>query len=159
MKTLTKKSAITMAQNWVLSEATKHNTTEVIRSVCHIIIIDGEHAPKANVFLATLFDEIYANDKKAGASFRTMLGRESKKVGKEYGKHENGLTVKDGQVIDIKPRNRSGANDENEDGTPRDSKQVEAINDDIQRLERLVLSCDDVADRSALKRAIALMSK
>ena len=45
-----------MAQNWVLSEATKHNTTEVIRSVCHIIIIDGEHAPKANVFLATLFE-------------------------------------------------------------------------------------------------------
>ena len=66
-----------MAQNWVLSEATKRSTTEVIRSVCTLIICKDKSADKAGVFLATLFEEIYANDKKAGASFRTMLGRES----------------------------------------------------------------------------------
>ena len=52
-----------------------------------------------------------------------MLGRESKKIGTEYGKHENGLTVKDGRVIDIAPRNRPSASDENADGSARDSKQ------------------------------------
>ena len=160
MKTLTKKNAVSMAQNWVLSEATKRSTTEVIRSVCTLIICkDEKYMDKAGVFLATLFEEIYANDKKAGASFRTMLGRESKKIGKQYGKHENGLTVKDGRVIDIAPRNRQGASDKNEDGSARDSKQVQDINDDIKRLERIMNACDDVADRSALKRAIASMVK
>lgn len=159
MKTLTKKNAVVMAQNWVLSEATKRSTTEVIRSVCTLIICKDKSADKAGVFLATLFEEIYANDKKAGASFRTMLGRESKKIGTEYGKHENGLTVKDGRVIDIAPRNRPSASDENADGSARDSKQVESINDDIQRLQRIMNACDDVADRSALKRAIALLAQ
>lgn len=159
MNALTKKKAVAMAQDWVLSEATKRSTTEVIRSVCTLIICKDKSADKAGVFLATLFEEIYANDKKAGASFRTMLGRESKKIGKEYGKHENGLTVKDGRVVDIAPRNRQGASDKNEDGSARDSKQVQDINDDIKRLERIMNACDDVADRSALKRAIASMVK
>jgi len=159
MNTLTKKNAVVMAQNWVLSEATKRSTTEVIRSVCTLIICNDKSADKAGVFLATLFEEIYENDKKAGNSFRTMLGRESKKIGKEYGKHEDGLTVKEGKVTDIIPRNRSGASDENADGSARDSKQVESINNDIQRLERIMNACDDVADRSALKRAIALLSQ
>jgi hypothetical protein len=159
MKTLTKKHAVVMAQNWVLSEATKRSTTEVIRSICTLIICKDKSADKAGVFLATLFEEIYANDKKAGNSFRSMLGRESKKIGIEHGKHENGLTVKDGKVTDIIPRNRQGASDKNADGSARDSKQVESINDDIKRLERLMNACDDVADRSALKRAIALLAK
>lgn len=159
MNTLTKKNAVVMAQNWVLAESTKRSTTEVIRSVCTLIICKDKSADKAGVFLATLFEEIYANDKKAGNSFRTMLGRESKKIGTEHGAHENGLTVKDGKVTDIIPRDRPSASAENADGSARDSKQVENINDDIQRLERMMNACDDVADRSALKRAIALLAQ
>ena len=159
MNTLTKKNAVVMAQNWVLAESTKRSTTEVIRSVCTLIICKDKSADKAGVFLATLFEEIYANDKKAGNSFRTMLGRESKKIGTEHGAHENGLTVKDGKVTDIIPRDRPSASDENADGSARDSKQVQDINDDIKRLERLMNACEDVADRSALKRAIALLAQ
>ena len=55
MKTLTKKNAVVMAQNWVLSEATKRSTTEVIRSVCTLIICKDKSADKAGVFLATLY--------------------------------------------------------------------------------------------------------
>ena len=159
MNTLTKKNAVVMAQNWVLAESTKRSTTEVIRSVCTLIICKDKSADKAGVFLASLFEEIYANDKKAGNSFRTMLGRESKKIGTEHGAHENGLTVKDGKVTDIIPRDRPSASDENADGSARDSKQVQDINDDIKRLERLMNACEDVADRSALKRAIALLAQ
>ena len=118
---------------------------------------------KARDVLVKLFKAL-AHNEKAVASIRTQFNTLSKRVKKANGEENpRALTVKDGELVDVVPRNKGG----NGGGEGESSQMVANLNapvqptangDAVEHLRALLKASKCVKERATFKIAIAAIA-
>ena len=162
MTTLTIKNAKTIAGEFISAQGTR-DTVLAILDNAYKLHLSGDK--KATKFIVTIWDSV-ASDKKAIASLRTMFNRVTKKINKAEGISEKACTVKNGEIVEVTPRVKKGADSggESESG---ESANAEPVKDDasaprysiaFQELTRMLKREKDEKKREALEVALTLLA-
>ena len=160
---LNEKTIPTLAKGWVAGVNNKGKMQEALIEAFEAWIINKDI--KARDVLVKLFKAL-AHNEKAVASIRTQFNTLSKRVKKANGEENpRALTVKDGELVDVVPRNKGGKGGGEGEG---ESSQMVAsasapeqptINGEaLKHLRAMFEASKCVEDRAALKIAIAAIA-
>jgi len=158
---LNEKTIPTLAKGWVAGVNNKGKMQEALIEAFEAWIINKDI--KARDVLVKLFKAL-AHNEKAVASIRTQFNTLSKRVKKANGEENpRALTVKDGELVDVVPRNKGG----NGGGEGEGAQMVANLNapvqptangDAIEHLRALIKSSKCVKERATFKIAIAAIA-
>jgi hypothetical protein len=160
MTTLTIKNAKLLADNFITAQGTRDNVIDTLITSYNAHL---DKDAKATKFLVSFWNAV-STDKKALASLRTMFNRVSKKINKERGISELACTVKDGKIVEVTPRNKTGKDDQGE--TAENGSSVETIKADnkgkyklaMRQLEAMLKAEKDEKKAEALDVALNLLA-
>ena len=158
---LNEKTIPTLAKGWVAGVNNKGKMQEALIEAFEAWIINKDI--KARDVLVKLFKAL-AHNEKAVASIRTQFNTLSKRVKKANGEENpRALTVKDGELVDVVPRNKGG----NGGGEGEGAQMVANLNapvqptangDAIEHLRALIKSSKCVKERATFKIAVAAIA-
>lgn len=162
MTSLTIKNANTIGSKFISAQGTRDTVLAILDNVYKLHLNGDEKATK---FIVALWESI-ASDKKALASLRTMFNRVSKKINKAEGISEKACTVKDGKIVEVTPRNKSGKGGQGEGETADNGSSVETIKADslakyklaMRQLESMLKAEKDEKKAEALDVALNLLA-
>lgn len=158
---LNEKTIPTLAKGWVAGVNNKGKMQEALLEAFEAVVIHKNI--QARNQLVKLWEALEHN-KKALASIRTQFNTLSKRVKKANG-DENplALTVKDGELVEVTPRNKGGNGGGDGEGSAMTSNsapskaQIE-LDSHLEILREMLAKSKDVAATSALKFAIAKLA-
>ncbi len=158
---LNEKTIPTLAKGWVAGVNNKGKMQEALLEAFEAVVIHKNI--NARNQLVKLWNALEHN-KKASASIRTQFNTLSKRVKKANGDlNPLALTVKDGELVEVTPRNKGGSGGDGGEGSAMTSKtapskaQIE-LDAHLEILREMLAKSKDVAATSALKFAIAKLA-
>ena len=161
---LNEKTIPTLAKGWVAGVNNKGRMQEALIEAFEAVVI--HKSIEARRLLEQLWKALDHNEK-ALASIRAQFNALSKRVKKANGE-ENPLafTVKDGELVDVIPRNKGGTGGDGGDGGEGSQLvadlsapvQPTANGDAIEHLRGMLKASKCVEDRAALKIGIAAIA-
>lgn len=158
---LNEKTIPTLAKGWVAGVNNKGKMQEALIEAFEAVVIHKNI--EARNQLVSLWSALEHN-KKALASIRTQFNTLSKRVKKSNGEENPlALTVKDGELVEVTPRNKGGNGGGEGEGSAMDSNtapsksQIE-LEAHLEILREMLAKSKDVAATSALKFAIAKLA-
>jgi hypothetical protein len=159
---LNEKTIPTLAKGWVAGVNNKGKMQEALLEAFEAVVIHKNI--EARNQLVKLWNALEHN-KKASASIRAQFNTLSKRVKKANGDlNPLALTVKDGELVDVVPRNKGGNGGGGDgEGSAMTSKsapskaQIE-LDAHLEILREMLAKSKDVAATSALKFAIAKLA-
>ena len=158
---LNEKTIPTLAKGWVAGVNNKGKMQEALLEAFEAVVIHKNI--EARNQLVKLWNALEHN-KKALASIRAQFNTLSKRVKKANGDlNPLALTVKDGELVDVVPRNKGGNGGGEGEGDAMTSKsapsksQIE-LEAHLEILREMLEKSKDVAATSALKFAIAKLA-
>ncbi len=158
---LNEKTIPTLAKGWVAGVNNKGKMQEALIEAFEAVVI--HKSIEARRQLEKLWDALHHNEK-ALASIRTQFNTLSKRVKKANGEENPlALTVKDGELVEVKPRNKGGNGGGDGEGSAITSKAAPSkaeieLESHLEILRELLAKSKDVAATSALKFAIAKLA-
>jgi hypothetical protein len=159
---LNEKTIPTLAKGWVAGVNNKGKMQEALLEAFEAWIIHKDI--KARNMLVKLFEAL-AHNKKATASIRAQFNTLSKRVKKANGAEnpDIALTVKNGELVDVIPRNKGGTGGDGGEGSQLVadlSAPVQPTIDGsaVERLRAMFDASKCVEDRAALKIGIAAIA-
>jgi hypothetical protein len=158
---LNEKTIPTLAKGWVAGVNNKGKMQEALLEAFEAVVIHKNI--EARNQLVKLWNALEHN-KKASASIRAQFNTLSKRVKKANGDlNPLALTVKDGELVEVTPRNKGGNGGGEGEGSAMTSKsapsksQIE-LEAHLEILREMLEKSKDVAATSALKFAIAKLA-
>jgi hypothetical protein len=158
---LNEKTIPTLAKGWVAGVNNKGKMQEALLEAFEAVVIHKNI--EARNQLVKLWNALEHN-KKASASIRAQFNTLSKRVKKANGDlNPLALTVKDGELVEVTPRNKGGNGGGEGEGSAMTSKsapskaQIE-LDAHLEILREMLAKSKDVAATSALKFAIAKLA-
>jgi len=158
---LNEKTIPTLAKGWVAGVNNKGKMQEALIEAFEAVVIHKNI--EARNQLVKLWEALEHN-KKALASIRTQFNTLSKRVKKANGEENPlALTVKDGELVEVTPRNKGGNGGGDGEGsamtdnTAPSKFQIE-LESHLEILREMLAKSKDVAATSALKFAIAKLA-
>ena len=160
---LNEKTIPTLAKGWVAGVNNKGKMQEALLEAFEAVVIHKNIDARNQ--LVKLWEALEHN-KKASASIRTQFNTLSKRVKKANGvaNPDIALTVKDGELVEVTPRNKGGNGGGGDgEGSAMTSKsapskaQIE-LTAHLEVLREVLAKSKDVAATSALKFAIAKLA-
>ena len=158
---LNEKTIPTLAKGWVAGVNNKGRMQEALLEALEAVVIHKDI--KARDLLVKLWNALEHNEK-ALASIRAQFNALSKRVKKANGEENPlALTVKDGELVDVIPRNKGGTGGDGGEGSqlvPDLSAPVQptANGDAIEHLRAMLTASKCVQERATFKIAIAAIA-
>ena len=158
---LNEKTIPTLAKGWVAGVNNKGKMQEALLEAFEAVVIHKNI--EARNQLVKLWEALEHN-KKALASIRTQFNTLSRRVKKANGEDDpTGLTVKDGELVEVTRRNKSGNGGGDGEGSqlvPDLSAPVQPTEkgDAVEHLRELIKNSKCVKERATFKIAIAAIA-
>ena len=159
---LNEKTIPTLAKGWVAGVNNKGKMQAALLEAFEAWIIHKDI--KARNMLVKLFEAL-AHNKKATASIRAQFNTLSKRVKKANGAEnpDIALTVKDGELVDVIPRNKGGTGGDGGEGSQLVADisapvQPTANGDAIEHLRGMLKASKCVQERATFRIAIAAIA-
>lgn len=158
---LNEKTIPTLAKGWVAGVNNKGKMQDALLEAFEAVVIHKNI--KARTQLVNLWNALEHN-KKALASIRTQFNTLSKRVRKANGDLTPlGLTVKEGVLVDVTPRNKGGNGSGDGEGSQLVTNlsapvQPTANGDAIEHLRALIKSSECVKERATFRIAVAAIA-